>query len=257
MIQPVNSATDRPNTDRPNQARQSAEEKPDRLREDLTAMVYHDIRSPLSNIVSSLEVLSSLPACAQDATAQSMVEIAQRSAERIQRLIDTLLDIDRLEAGQIITSRRPASMRTLIQQAKNLVLPTARVKGLKISTHLSAHLPPVYVDEEMILRVLLNLLENAVKFTTGQGKIQITVKQQGEMLLTSIKDSGPGIAPSNHQRIFEKYTRLNTLDNGRGLGLGLAYCRLAVEGHGGQIWVESEPGAGAQFKFTLPIAQGN
>jgi len=226
-----------------------------RLREDLIAMVYHDIRSPLSNIISSLEVLSALPLCAQDATAQSMVEIAQRSSERIQRLIDTLLDIDRLEAGQTIGSRKPVSMQALVREAVDIVQPMAEIKGLKLATRISSNLPPAIADDDMIRRVLINLLENAVKFTSEQGKIQVTVQRQGNMVLTSIKDNGPGIASNDQERIFEKYTRLNALDDGRGLGLGLAYCRLAVHGHGGQIWVESKPGAGAMFRFTLPAAR--
>lgn len=228
---------------------------PDRLREDLIAMVYHDIRSPLSNISSSLEVLSTLSLCAQDATAQSMVEIAQRSTERIQRLIDSLLDIHRLEAGQMIGNRKPAWMRTLVHEAIDVVLPTAKIKHLTLSPHIANQLPPALVDSDMIRRVLINLLENAVKFTPEEGKIQVRVQLSGEMLLTSIKDTGPGIAPSDQERIFEKFTRLNSLDGSRGLGLGLAYCRLAVHSHDGQIWVESKPGRGAVFKFTLPASR--
>lgn len=218
-------------------------------------MVYHDIRSPLSNIASSLEVLSTLPVCAQDATAQSMVEIALRSTERIQRLIDSLLDIHRLEAGQTIGKRKPTSMRTLVHEAIEVVLPTAKIKNLKLSPQISSRLPPALADSDMIRRVLINLLENAVKFTPEQGKIQVRVQLSGEMLLTSIKDTGPGIAPSDQERIFEKFTRLNSPDGSRGLGLGLAYCRLAVQSHDGRIWVESQPGEGAVFKFTLPAAR--
>jgi signal transduction histidine kinase len=106
----------------------------------------------------------------------------------------------------------------------------------------------------MILRVLINLLENAAKFTPAQGKIRVTAQTQNGMVLTSIKDNGPGIAPGDQERIFEKYTQLTVLDDGRGLGLGLAYCRLAVNGHGGRIWVESEQGKGAVFRFSLPAA---
>jgi signal transduction histidine kinase len=227
----------------------------DRLRGDLIAMVYHDIRSPLTTIVASLDVLSSLALGAQDATAQSMIEVAQRSAKRIQHLVDSLLDIDRLESGQVIGSRNPAFMQALVDEAVRLVIPMAEIKGVELITRVDARLPEIFIDEEMILRVLINLLENAVKFSRGQGTIRITLKQQGEMILTAIRDDGPGIAPIEQQRIFEKYARLNILEDGGGLGLGLAYCRLAVNSHGGQIWVESKPGKGAVFKFTLPTAQ--
>jgi signal transduction histidine kinase len=230
-------------------------EEADRYREDQIAMVYHDLRSPLSNILFSLEVLSTLPAFAQDATAQSMVEIAQRSTERIQRLVDSLLDIQRLEAGQAIAKQTPASMRKLVGQAFEAVLPMANTKKLKISASLADPLPPALVDGEMILRVLINLLENALRFTPEEGTIQVTVQPQGDLLLTSIQDSGPGIAPEDQERIFEKFTHLVVANEPRGAGLGLAFCRLAVSAHGGQIWVESSPGRGSTFFFTLPAAQ--
>jgi signal transduction histidine kinase len=227
----------------------------DRLRGDLIAMVYHDIRSPLSTIVASLEVLSSTALNTQDATAQSMIEIAQRSAKRIQHLVDSLLDIDRLESGQEIGSRASTSLQTIVDEAVRLILPMAEIKGINVTQSLEANLPQVDIDEDMILRVLINLLENAVKFSRGQGTIQVSLEQQGDMILTAIRDNGPGIAPSEQERIFQKYARPNILADGGGLGLGLAYCRLAVNSHGGQIWVESKPGNGAAFKFTLPTAQ--
>jgi signal transduction histidine kinase len=231
------------------------EENLDRLRGDLIAMVYHDIRSPLSTIVASLEVLSSLSLGTQDATAQSMIEIAQRSAKRIQHLVDSLLDIDRLESGQEIGNRDPTSLQAIVDEAVRLILPMAEVKGITVITRADAQLPQVIIDEEMILRVLINLLENAVKFNRGQGTIQINLQQQGDMILTAIQDDGPGIEPDEQERIFQKYARPNILADGGGLGLGLAYCRLAVNSHGGQIWVESKTGYGAVFKFTLPTAR--
>ncbi|OGO38656.1 MAG: hypothetical protein A2W35_06915 [Chloroflexi bacterium RBG_16_57_11] len=215
-------------------------------------MVYHDIRSPLSTIVASLEVLSSLPIGAQDATAQSMIEVAQRSAKRIQHLVDSLLDINRLESGQEIGNRAPASMKAIVDEAVGLILPMAEIKSVRVITRTDTNLPQVDIDEEMILRVLINLLENAVKFSRVQGTIRITLNQQADMILTAIRDDGPGIAPDEQELIFEKYGRPNILADGGGLGLGLSYCRLAVNSHGGQIWVESKPGTGAVFKFTLP-----
>ena len=227
----------------------------DRLRGDMIAMVYHDIRSPLSTIVASLEVLSSTALNTQDATAQSMIEIAQRSVKRIQHLVDSLLDIDRLESGQEIGSRAPTSLQTIVDEAVGLIMPMAEIKGITVIQSGEANLPQVDIDEDMILRVLINLLENAVKFSRGQGTIQVSLEHQGDMILTAIQDNGPGIAPNEQERIFQKYARPNILADGGGLGLGLAYCRLAVNSHGGQIWVESKPGNGAVFRFTLPTAQ--
>jgi signal transduction histidine kinase len=113
----------------------------------------------------------------------------------------------------------------------------------------------VLVDVDMIRRVLINLLENAIKFTPSQGKIFLQICQQDAFILISIKDSGPGIPLADQERIFEKFTRLPIKEGPKGLGLGLAFCRLAVTGHGGRIWVESQPGQGADFRFLLPIAE--
>jgi signal transduction histidine kinase len=110
----------------------------------------------------------------------------------------------------------------------------------------------VPVDADMVRRVLINLLENAVKFSPEKTAIQVAVQRQNGFVLTQVKDNGPGIPPAQQERIFEKFARLNMKDGPKGLGLGLAYCRLAIAAHGGQIWIESEPGQGSTFNFTLP-----
>jgi signal transduction histidine kinase len=244
---------------RPSDKNFSGSEQPptnlNRLRGDMIAMVYHDIRSPLSTIVASLEMLSSvLSDNRPDTRAQSMIEIAQRSARRIQHLVDSLLDLDRLESGREIGSRAPASMQAILDEAVSQIKPVAEMKGVQVIQRTEPVLPPVDVDREMILRVVINLLENAVKFCRAQGTIRITLNTQDEVILTAIQDDGPGIPEDEQQLIFEKYGRPNILADGGGLGLGLAYCRLAVRSHGGDIWVESKPGDGAIFKFTLPAA---
>ena len=113
----------------------------------------------------------------------------------------------------------------------------------------------------MIRRVLVNLLENAIKYTQQNGKIQLGGEQDESWIKLWVEDNGPGIPDSEHERIFQKFTRLSYREAPKGIGLGLAYCRLAVEGHGGKIWLESGLKAGARFVFTLPIAttpaQGN
>jgi signal transduction histidine kinase len=255
MSQPINGTADDSETHPTENDHLPNEKNLDRLKGDMIVMVYHDIRSPLSTIVASLEVLASTSLGTQDATAQSMIEIAQRSARRIQHLVDSLLDIDRLESSQEIGSRAPTSLQEIVDEAIKFILPMAEIKGINVIQNIDAHLPQVDIDREMILRVLVNLLENAVKYSRWQGTIQISLKQQGEMILTAIRDDGPGIAPDEQERIFQKYARPNILADGGGLGLGLAYCRLAVNSHGGQIWVESQPGNGAVFRFTLPTAQ--
>ena len=118
---------------------------------------------------------------------------------------------------------------------------------------LAPGLPLVLMDVDMVRRVLINLLENAIKFSRGGDLTQISVRQVEDYLQIAVKDSGVGISLRDRERIFEKFTRLGGQDRPKGLGLGLAFCRLAVEAHEGQIWVESVEGKGSTFTFTLPV----
>ena len=225
----------------------------DTMRDDLISMIYHDLRSPLANVVSSLDVLESLLSEDEDPTLHSVLTIAQRSTERIQRLTNSLLDINRLEAGQSITSMQATDPALLIAEAVELMTPISENKNQKIVKELPSNLPMVNIDAEMIRRVITNLLENASKYTPSDSQIRIGAKETSEWLAVWVIDNGPGIPASEHERIFDKFTRLNNREKAKGLGLGLAYCRIAVHGHGGKIWVESEPGAGSKFIFTIPI----
>lgn len=227
----------------------------DALRDDLTAMVYHDLRSPLANIVSSLDLLSGMLPPEQSEQAQAMLNIATHSAARIQRLLSALLDINRLEAGQPIANQQAADPAVLIREALRDVQLTIENRRQSIQLEIAPRLPAVWVDTDMIRRVLINLLENATKFTPQDGTIEIGARASGEWVELWVRDTGPGIPPADQQRIFEKFTRLRGKDSPGGLGIGLAFCRLAVQGHGGRIWVESQPGQGARFSFTLPVAK--
>lgn len=224
----------------------------DHMREDLIAMVYHDLRSPLANIVSSLEVLSAMFPRIADETAHSLISIARRSTDRIQRLTNSLLDINRLEAGQAIGNRQPISPESLIQEAVDAVLPNAANRKLELTWNVNPDLPNVFADPDMIRRVLINLLENAIKFTPVEGRIHVSAIESGDAVEFCVSDTGPGIALADQERIFEKFTRLSPKEGPRGLGLGLAYCKLAVLAHSGEIWVESQPGSGSRFIFTIP-----
>lgn len=227
----------------------------DNLREDLTSMIYHDLRSPLANVVSSLEILSTLVP-ENDETIPSLVNIALRSTERIQRLTNSLLDISRLEAGQPVGNRQIYPLRSIIQEAYELIKPIADNKEQSIQLILPEDLPHLHVDIDMIRRVLVNLLENASKYSPPGSFIQIGALTENEWVRVWVQDNGPGIPASEHERIFSKFTRLSSRDSTvKGLGLGLAYCRLAIEAHQGRIWVESEPGEGARFIFQLPLTE--
>ena len=225
----------------------------DKLREDLIAMVYHDIRSPLANVVSSLGVMKTI--IDQDGEDfEALLAIAMRSTERIQRLTDSLLDINRLEAGQPVWNREAVSPGDLIAEALDVVLSIAQIKKIEIDVQPIEDLPDINVDVDMIRRVIINLLENALKYTPAKGEISIGAQYHEVFMEFWVQDNGPGIPEMDRERIFDKFAQLPNTAGRSGFGLGLAFCRLAVLGHGGRIWVESEEGMGAKFRFELPVS---
>ncbi|MGZ9163960.1 MAG: GAF domain-containing protein [Anaerolineales bacterium] len=226
----------------------------DGLREDLTAMIYHDLRSPLANIVSSLDVLHSLAPDDDKETVMTVLKIAENSTDRIQRLVSSLLDVNRLESGQPVADQKAVDPIPMIAKVALDVEPVAKGRRQTISVDLPKELPSIWVDEDMARRVLINLMENASKFTPSNGKLEAGARQEGDWVHLWVKDNGPGIPAADQDRIFDKFTRLRGKNKPGGLGIGLAFCRLAVLGHGGRIWIESEPGKGTAFHFTFPVA---
>ena len=227
------------------------QKKLDTLREDLTSMIYHDLRSPLANVVSSLDLLGSLLPL-EDPSLKSLLDISMRSTVRIQRMTESLLELSAMEAGKPLGSRRQASILALVYEAVEAMESQVHSKSQIITYKLPDRLPKVFVDQDMIRRVVINLLENASKYSGQGSQIEVGARQEGDQILVWVEDNGPGIPASEHERIFEKFTRLRTENTPKGLGLGLAYCRLAVQAHGGKIWVESEVGSGSRFTFSLP-----
>lgn len=226
----------------------------DSLRDDLTAMIYHDLRSPLANIVSSLDVLYSMVKEDDKDTVLSILKIAENSTDRIQRLVSSLLDVSKLESGQPVADQKAVDTLELIQSAVHEVTTVAGGRRQTLITDLPEQLSPVWVDEDMAQRVLINLMENASKFSPAKGLIEIGAREEDEWIHMWVRDNGPGIPAVEQDRIFDKFTRLRGSSKPGGLGIGLAFCRLAVQGHGGRIWVESEQGNGSTFHFTFPKA---
>jgi signal transduction histidine kinase len=142
----------------------------------------------------------------------------------------------------------------LAEEAIETVSSNVENKKQEVSVSVPNDLPGVWVDADMLRRVLTNLLENAVKYSPAGSKIYLGSRLDGDMVLMWVQDTGPGIPADERERIFDKFTRLHGSGGPKGLGLGLAFCRLAVEAHGGRIWVEECPEIGACFKFTLPTS---
>lgn len=228
----------------------------DALREDLAAMIYHDLRSPLTNILSSVEMLGSIIPDSEKETSAPILKIARHSIERIQRLISSLLDLNRLEQNQLVTEREAVSFAQMIDEVLEAVRPALEGRSQSIQVKTEDNLPALYVDVDMTRRILINLVENAAKYTPLNGHIEIGAEAapEGNFIRIYVQDDGPGIPETDRERIFDKFTRLKNKTSVRGLGVGLAFCKLAVQGHGGKIWVESAPEHGAKFVFTLPTA---
>ena len=224
----------------------------DRMREDLAAMIYHDLRSPLANIISSLDILSAMLPQDGPAALKSVMQIATRSTDRMQRLIFSLLDINRLEDGQPLANKRSVNPAELIGEAVDTIQPACESRQQSMNVRLVSPLPTIMADADMLRRVVINLLENATKFTPLGGSIEVGAQAEKSNVRFWVKDTGPGIPAEAQERIFDKFTRLQTERAPKGLGLGLAFCRLAVQAHGGKIWVESRVGEGSTFIIEIP-----
>lgn len=219
---------------------------------DLLAMTYHDMRGLLQNLEAAVSRLSRLTQGEQHPAYAQLMEIATRSAQQLTRMTSTLLDVERLEAGYVALDRRPTLLTTLVEHAAELLYVQIQEAEQELRLDLDTDLPLVWTDSDMMLRVLTNLIENAVKHTPEGGMITLSAKLDGDAIKVCVRDTGPGIPPEVREHIFDKYVRLNHR-TASGVGLGLAFCRMAVEAHGGKIWVENGTERGAAFCFSLPV----
>ncbi len=227
----------------------------EQMREDLTHTMVHDLRSPLTTITTSLELLQSGLLGELSARQAEIVQLAQSGARRMLQLIDTILDVSRLEAGQMPLRRSALDLSDLVATVVCLQGPLASDKQVQLVSDWPATLPLVWADADIVERVLQNLVGNAIKFTPAGGVIRVSARlTEGDppKVLTSVSDTGPGIPPELKGRLFTKFAAGQ--QRGRGTGLGLAFCKLALEAHGETIWAESAPGQGATFTFSLPLA---
>jgi len=225
----------------------------DTIREDMLSMIIHDLQSPLANVLTSLELVREDMRKQSDPTTEYLINLALRSSYRTQRLIQSLLDINRLEAGQRIGKREEVNPNTLIEEIIEILRPTTDAKNQQLCKDIPSPLPPVWIDEDMIRRVILNLAENASKYTPAGSQITIGGTHDYDKISLWVQDNGPGIPPQDHERIFQKFSRVNQENSPKGSGIGLAFCKLAIDAHGGRIWIESNLGEGARFIFTLPL----
>ncbi|HVF10639.1 MAG TPA: response regulator [Abditibacteriaceae bacterium] len=240
------------------------------MRDSLTAMLVHDLRTPLTAILASLEMLRGGQVGTLDELQREIVEIGTRSSHRLLALVNDLLDVNKMESGKMTLKPTPVAPADLIDAALEQTAFLTGDSSVAITRTLPPDLPMLQADEDLLRRVLINLLGNAIKFTRGPGAIVITISVVapgdeahqlahgvcgGEALLLSVRDNGIGIPVEDQTRIFEKFGQVESREAGRKMstGLGLTFCKLAVEAHGGRIWVESVPGQGSTFLFTVPL----
>ncbi len=228
----------------------------ERARDEQIYMIVHDLRNPLGNIISSLELLKdSLNDPDMTPAPGALLNIALRSSRRISLLVESLMDMTRMEAGQFRLTTVTARLETLIEHAVDFVKPTADRKHIPLTVHLEPGLPPVLIDVHMIERVIVNLLDNACKFVLPGQAVAVGARRgQTNEVEIFVRDEGPGIPPEDRARLFQKFSRGSGISGHTpGTGLGLAFCKLAVVTHGGRISVDSEVGKGSTFTFTLPV----
>ncbi len=224
------------------------------LQRETSELIIHDLRNPLSNIAVSLDMLSkALPSEALETNAK-IFEIAQNSLKRMKRLVDTLLEVARIESGESQFIISEVDFHALLQETIGQFSALER-KNIDFQFSIPSNLALIPVDRDKVERILINLIDNCLKYSPPAGVIKIDARMVGDQLYTSINDQGPGIPEEDRERIFERFAQITGERRiRRGFGLGLPYCRLAVEGHGGRIWVETgEEGIGSRFIFTLPV----
>jgi len=225
------------------------------LRDSLVHMIVHDMRQPITALSGYLQLLRMHDDSFKDETDKEMVDEAYGIAKILIEMISSLLDVNKLEEGKMILNKAEYDLFELAEEAVESV---GVLKGNR-----TIHVTPAdkrvtcRVDKNLISRVFSNLLGNAIKFTSDTGIIKISIVEEGNFIRVTVKDNGPGIPKEYHEKIFDKFGQIETRKEGRkySTGLGLTFCRLAVEAHGGNIGVESEPGKGSSFWFTLPGEQ--
>jgi len=229
-----------------------------RLRDDLTHMLVHDLRSPLTVLGGSLDLIEVSFDKRDRDDFNSMLAMARRGSARMLNLVNQLLDINGLESGQMPLNLEDVDVSAFLDEIADRFLPLAAETGIEIEVMAEQGLPTLYADPVLIGRVLNNLLDNAIKFTPDGGHIQLWARPDSaddpKVILIGVSDNGPGIPPEEHSRLFRKFERVLTAEGRRtGTGLGLPFCKLAVEAHGGRILVESEVGKGSTFIVRLPV----
>jgi PAS domain S-box-containing protein len=222
-----------------------------KVKGEFTSMVSHELRTPLQVIKGGVEIVLNGTLGSLNDEQKEQLDAVKRNIDRLTRLIHDVLDYQKLDSGYMQFQMRPINVNDLVRDTAELFTPLAEMKGLDLICHLNSDSENVVCDKDKIAQVLVNFIDNAVKFSK-RGCVTVTSEKKENSIFVSVHDEGAGIKEEDQSKIFENFTQLSAGTKKGGTGLGLAICKKIVEGHGGQIGVESEPGKGSTFYFELP-----
>jgi len=234
------------------QARHEALARAEQLREDLTGLLLHDLRNPLSVILARTELMTRLATPSPELIARSAAAI-NSEARRLDEMLLSLLDIARIEAGRLQLAKTDLDVRGLVSGVADAyrALAQAQDKAIAVGVDLPAG-TLVTAERDRLTRVLRNLVGNALKYSDRGGHVEVRVRLTPAGIEFAVSDDGPGVPPEAYERVFQRFGQVGGEAGRPGTGLGLYFCRLVVEAHGGAIGVDNRPGRGATFRFTLP-----
>ncbi|MFP4250847.1 MAG: ATP-binding protein [Armatimonadota bacterium] len=219
------------------------------LRDDLTHMIVHDMRTPLTNIISGLQTVEAMEY--EDEIAEEFIPEAIKAGMDLQDMINNLLDISKMEAGELEPEREEFALAELVSETFERIGHLAREGGLEVNAEVEEGIT-LNADRALIKRALVNLLGNATKFTPEGGSVTVEAEEFEDGARVCVNDTGPGISEEEQERLFRKFSQLKSDQKNQGTGLGLAFVKLAVDAHGGRVWVDSELGEGSSFCFEIP-----
>ncbi len=226
----------------------------DQMKSDFFSTMSHELRTPLTSIKTGTGLLLAESEGKITQGQRDILDILSRETERLIGLVNSILDLAKMEAGMMVFRYAPADMTSLIHQAITEIKPLAKGKEIRLHLENSPALPAIRMDRERILQVLRNFIGNAIKFTPRGGQVTVAAAPKEGTLEVCVKDTGPGIPKENLTIIFEKFHQdpLQRYNPMKGSGLGLAIAKHIITAHGGKIWAESVPGQGSSFFFVLP-----
>jgi signal transduction histidine kinase len=228
----------------------------DRMKSEFVAVVSHEVRTPLTAIKGTLEILSDRTYFQIPDSQMELFDICRTNVDRLETLINDILDFSKLESSKLSTNFQPCDLGAVLDSVVIHLGNLAERKSLRIQREIEPDLPRVMADDFRISQVLGNLLSNAVKFSEPKSVILVDAKRVGNGVEVGVRDQGMGIAPEDQVKLFTKFRQLDQSSTRKvgGTGLGLAICKGIVEEHSGKIWVESAPGHGSRFSFWVPCS---